>query len=444
MDQERLQRSTDTAGVTWDEAEESMSSLTMHQVATMPMAELARVAVAFVMEEAQPHMLARLAEAGMFEEVVGAFRELRVPDRLRKTWELAMSQACAQWQREVVVKLLACDDAEQEMEKLEPAVRLILASDDVAKFCEALEAECLQLLKAHSSTGLRDLVAAITWSPYRALGIMVARGALLLTEREESSWIETQIVGIRGDLDLLPHDKSADLLDLRAARVPQGEKNAALEAAQAALQAKGEQVRAMGEKLAAMEREIALRERRERRAREAASTPQLSAEAQQLRDLRDKHATLKSLYRESGDDRVKHRREVERLQEENKQLKAAQATTATSNHESDDEPGEVLIVAGPQPLRLIEFPKKFHAKLTEFPQQVGPAVMALLGRIAAGDAAAFTGLVKIYQCDDVVRARVAGDYRLLIRLQASCVQVLDVVNRRDLQARLKNMRASGG
>ena len=330
------------------------------------------------------------------------------------------------------------------MEKLEPAVRLILASDDAAKFCEAIEAECLQLLKTHSSMGLQDLVAAITWSPYRALGIMIARGALLLTEREASSWIEMQILGIRGDLDLPPHDESAELLDLRAARVPQGEKNAALEDAQAALQAKGEQVRAMGEKLAAMEREIALQERRERRATAVASTPQLNAEAQQLRDLREKHARLKSLYRDSGDDRVKRRREVERLQEENKQLKAANAMATTSSHGSDDEPGEALIVSGQQPLRLIEFPKKFHAKLTEFPQQVGPAVMALLGRIAAGDAAAFTGLVKIYECDDVVRARVAGDYRLLIRLQTSCVQVLEVVNRRDLSARLKSLRASGG
>ena len=69
--------------------------------------------------------------------------------------------------------------------------------------------------------------------------------------------------------------------------------------------------------------------------------------------------------------------------------------------------------------------------------------MPLLGRLASGEPAAFAGLVKIQECDDLVRARVAGSYRLLLRFTPAAVEVFDVVDRRDLQRRVKALRAKG-
>jgi hypothetical protein len=69
--------------------------------------------------------------------------------------------------------------------------------------------------------------------------------------------------------------------------------------------------------------------------------------------------------------------------------------------------------------------------------------MTQLGRIASGDPTAFAGLKRLQECEELVRARVAGDYRLLMHLTFEHVQVVDVVNRRDLQKRLRTLRATG-
>ena len=44
---------------------------------------------------------------------------------------------------------------------------------------------------------------------------------------------------------------------------------------------------------------------------------------------------------------------------------------------------------------------------------------------------------------EVLRTRVASDYRLLLHLTPTNVQVIDVVNRRDLEKRLKLLRTNG-
>jgi mRNA-degrading endonuclease RelE of RelBE toxin-antitoxin system len=67
--------------------------------------------------------------------------------------------------------------------------------------------------------------------------------------------------------------------------------------------------------------------------------------------------------------------------------------------------------------------------------------MLVLGRIAAGESG--VDVVKVLECEDVMRARVAGDYRVLFRYTSSVVEVLDVADRRDLQKRAKTLRAKG-
>ncbi len=447
-DQERLERSSDIAGVTWDEAEEDFASLTLEQVMKMPVAELERLWVAGAPEKLQVTMLHRLARAECFAAVVEAYRELGVPERLRVVWEDALLCAAARWKRDAVMQLLAaCPEAEARMAEFTPAVRLVAASDDAAKFCETLEAESLRLVKSHDSTGLRDLVAAVTASPYRALGILLARGAVLLTESEHSTCIYDQILSTRGELDLPPDDESADLLDLRAARGLQGEENADLREAQAKLEAKAAEVRAVRERLAATEREIALREKRASRAIER---PQANGHGdpvagEPVREMRAKMNRLKALLQERGEERVTLRREVEKLHDEVETLRSASATSAAGAAADEaEEAGEQVQVSGHQPVRLIEFPKKFREGLAEFPQPVGRAVLQHLGRIASGEPTAFMGLTKLHDCGNVLRLRVAGDYRLLLRLEPESVRVIDVVNRRDLQARIKILRASGG
>lgn len=448
QDDDRLRRSSAVAGKTWDELEdEGLQWFTLEKLAGLTLPELSRLYIARMPEEVQPGALQLLARAEYFDQVVEAFRELGLPDRLRGSWDFALQNATRAWRRDVAMRLIeACGDKAPPLEELRCNVRLLLASQDAAEFCAAVEAESLALLQAHDSKGLEYLVAGLTWSPYRALGIMVARGALLLTEPQESGWIFNEILSKRGDLGLPIDDPSADLLDERASRRAAGDDDTGLAEAQEKLEAKAAEVRQVREKLAAMQREIALREKRERRSAAERSTIAAAgaAEPAELRELRRKTETLKSLLNERGEERARLRREVEKLHTDLATLKEAQDASAPAAQEESDEPaGEAVEVHGQQPLRNIELPPKVYETLASFPPQVGRATMALLGRLAAGEASAFRGLVKIYECENVVRARVAGDYRLLLHFKPQALEVVDVVLRRDLQRRLKQLRAKG-
>jgi hypothetical protein len=445
-DEDRLRRSSAVAGKTWDELDQGIEAVTKAQVLQMTLPELVHLNVAYLLDEPQQSALARLAKGDHFDEVVSVFRELGLPERLRANWVFAVREATSAWRRDVVLQLLeAAGDAAPPLENLEGSVRLLLASHDPGEFCAAVEAESLALLKSHDSEELISLVAGLTWSPYRALGIMVARGALLLTEAKHSAWVFDEILSKRADLDLPIDDPVADLLDERASRRDAGQDDAALDEAQAKLEAKAAEVRQVREKLAAMQREIALREKRERRA--AAEQTQTAAasraEPAELREMRRKMETLKALLKERGEERVSLRRELEQLHTDYAALQAAQEAGAPAQEGDEEEEGEALEVHGQQPLRLIAFPKKFQELLASLPPQVGRAVLPLLGRLASGQPAAFKGLVKIRECAEVVRARVAGDYRLLLRFTPEVVEVFDVVDRRDLQKRVKLLGAKG-
>ena len=443
-DQERLRCSSSVAGKTSYELEGEIESVTPEDVLRMTLPELAQIYVAGLQGEVQSIALERLASGGHFDAVVEAFRELGVPERLREVWGRTVQYATQAWKREVVLQLIETGGEEApRLEELECSVRLLLAATDPAAFFAAVEAESRALLQSHDSEGLQYLVAGLIWSPYRALGIMVARGALLLTEPKHSEWIFDEIVTKRADLDLPIDDPSADLLDERASRRHAGDAQAGLEEAQAKLERKAGEVREVREKLAALQRDIAVREKREHRAAaQAPTTAAPPAEAAELREMRTKLETLKALLSERGEERVSSRRAVEKLQAELAELRAAQEATGAVA-ESDEPPSEALEVQGYQPLRTIELPKKVYETLAGFPAQVGRAVMTLLGRLGAGEPAAFMVLKKILECEEVKEARVAGDYRLLLRFTSEEVEVLDVVNRRDLQRQAKSLRRKG-
>ena len=90
-------------------------------------------------------------------------------------------------------------------------------------------------------------------------------------------------------------------------------------------------------------------------------------------------------------------------------------------------------------MRVIEFPKKFHRTLEGFPKQVGKGAMILLGRLAAGEPAAFTGIVRLNESPDTLRARIGIDHRMLFRLLPDSVLVVDLINRKDLESRIKQL-----
>jgi hypothetical protein len=446
-DQERLRlrNATDVAGKTRAEVERDLNAdLTKRRLELMMPANLVKLDPTRIPVELQEDYLLRLGAFRHFDALAEAFEKIGVPQHLQKVWSFAFHFAISSWQRDLVLRLLnTWPDAEKTLGAPQSGVPLILAADHPGKFLETLEAECLKALKSDDPLAVYQLGAAMLSSPYSALGILLARGALPIVEYKTASPLFEDILSVRGKLNLSPNDEFSDLMDERATRERGGDESAPLQEAQEKLETKAEEVRQLREKLTALERQIRLREKQE--SREAAATMNSpAADGQILRELRGKLGQLKSLLKERGEERVALRRDVEKLHQEMESLKSAPASgEMEASVVSDEGEGERIEISGNQPVRLIQFPKKFAETLARFPQHVARTAMNRIGRIASGEASALSELVKICNCEDVLRLRVAGDYRLLLQLFPDHVNVVDVVNRRDLQRRLKVLRTSG-
>src|SRR5204862_5249522 len=92
------------------------------------------------------------------------------------------------------------------------------------------------------------------------------------------------------------------------------------------------------------------------------------------------------------------------------------------------------------PLRLIEFPRNFLERLHQFPHHVARGAMVVLGRLAGGDPAAFSGAKRLKSAPDVMRQRVGIDFRLLFSLLSDRIQVIDLIPRQDLERRIKTLK----
>lgn len=92
-----------------------------------------------------------------------------------------------------------------------------------------------------------------------------------------------------------------------------------------------------------------------------------------------------------------------------------------------------------QPVRVSEFPRRFQETLRKFPRGVARACIVLVGRLAAGEAAAFRGVTRLRSDRNIWRQRVGADHRLLFRLHPETLEVLDLINRRDLERRIKTL-----
>ena len=64
----------------------------------------------------------------------------------------------------------------------------------------------------------------------------------------------------------------------------------------------------------------------------------------------------------------------------------------------------------------------------------------MLGRLAAGEPAAYVGVVRLKEAAETLRQRIGIDHRLLFRLHPDHVEVVDLLNRRDLARRINALR----
>ena len=454
-DQQRLLHSSEVAGLTQEEFEaEPEPHLT---AARMEKAEPFEVA-GFNPVKIPPALLdayfVRLAAFHLVDRGVEALEALGYSDKLEEAWGNVLFATTRAGRKDIAQRLLKLREPLGFTEdQLDVSDRLLLAQDDPAKCLQLIEEAARKILQTEDDQELLGLAYAVTWSKFGALGILLYRGVLPLVTPKQMTASYEQLLEARDRLNLLPDDPISDLVDKRLAEGKEDEskKDAAeLRKAQRLLDAKALEVRGLKEALNHMQREVTRREKTPH------PTPALSVpvpvpvlpaplvDERALKELRGKVEGLKSALNERHAERNSLRRDLQKahadletLRHSSPPAEARTGTEAGADHEEDWLlPQES---AGHQPLRLLEYPRNFLPRLHEFPRHVARGALSMLGRLAAGEVAAFVGAVRLKACPSVMRQRIGIDHRLLFRLLPDRVQVVDLIPRQDLERRIKTL-----
>ena len=451
-DAERLQHSTHIAGKIASEiAAAPEQYLDRAGLMKAQPVELSRIDPLELDADLVPVFFQRLCAYHMWEEFVTRMESVGWAEEFNDPWLVALYLTARDGRKDLVERLLALRRLVEEPPMVEPPpdyVRLLLVRDDTAAFLKVLGEITTESADADHFTCPLETALALLFSPFPALGILVGRGVIPFAEKKLAVNLLDEMLVAREKLGLSPDEPASDLLDKRfaseaiAGGAAETEK---LREARRNLKAKAEEVRRMQSNLDQLRAEVGrLEKKAAARAAETkpAATPAAPVDAEILRELRGKVATLKSALKERHEERATLRRDLNQTLTELETLRETKSQPAVSARPPDDPEDHLILpgeVEGNQPVRVIELPKKFHHTLAQLPRQVARGAMVLLGRLAAGEPDAFTGVVRLKQRPDTLRARIGIDHRLLFRLEAEAVHVVDLISRQDLERRIKTL-----
>ena len=339
---------------------------------------------------------------------------------------------------ERMMKLREAENLTEDQLRL--SQRLLMAQDDPGKCLLLIEEAAENAVKSETTDELIDLAYSVGFSKWAGLGLLLFRSVLPLAPEKAGQGYE-EMQGIRRRLNLPADDPIHGLLAALREKYKE-ETEAALQEAEEKFEAKRREVRALKESLDQLQKELA------RRDRPAAVDSQVSAPSngvseQKLRDLREKVKYLETNLKETHNERNELQRRLEKMHSTVEAFRSTAASTAGNGDSDMDHEDDLLMLQDAEtnhPLRLIEFPRNFQDRLNEFPHHVARGAMVMLGRLAGGDAAAFSGAKRLKSAPTVVRQRIGIDFRLLFRLLPDRIQVVDLITRQDLERRIKALR----
>jgi hypothetical protein len=435
-DEERLHHSSVVAGVT---VEELMAAPEPHLTAQlldgmMPPAMLKLDPLQIPAGLLDTYFL-RLCVFKQFDRAAEAFEKIGWPGAGMGSWERIMFFATQAGRRDVLQRVLREKPAEQADDDvgIPLGAALLLEEENPARILQILDESAKDVLATNDPNHLGHLAYGLLHSRNRALGILVARGTITIVPRDQAVSVMDGILEARDTLNLPPDDPIGDILDNRYAEHEADD--AKLRAARQTLGAKAQEVRELKEKLDWQEQEIARQEQQRAAAADAAP------EEIRLKAMRQKLAELKDALNERHLERNQLRRELQKAHTDLETFRQNSPAAAAEKAETDRE--EALLL--PQdavevhPVRLIDFPKGFQAVLAAFPRHVARAAMIMIGRLAAGEPAAFVGALRLKQVTEVMRQRIGSDYRLFFRLHPDRLQVIDFINRKDFDRWIKTL-----
>jgi hypothetical protein len=445
-DQERLLHSSEVAGLTQEE-------LSAHPDEHLTMERLNRTDP-FVLEHLDPLKIpaelermyfARLCAFNLFDQAATAF-ELRgyTPER-DELWKEVLFVASRAGHKNSIRRLAQVyPDPVKLQDEIYTGAALLLAEDNPAELLKLLDDCAADAVRKNEPGELQGISLALMYSRFRALGILVGRGAIPILPKKQAENVFDEILKTRDKLNLSPEDPIAELVDERFAEPEDDQKKESAELRQTRQKfaAKAQEVQTLKESLARLQTEITRREQKSAAvAQPMPTTGPKPADEPAVKEMRRKLEELKTALNERHLERNDLRRELQKAHTDLETLRQNNPNVATEKAEADREEELLLPQDAPEvhPVRVIEFPKSFQPTLAGFPRHVARAAMIMVGRLAAGEPAAYVGALRLNATPNVMRQRIGSDYRLLFRLHPDHLQVIDLINRKDLDRRLKTL-----
>jgi hypothetical protein len=444
-DQERLHRSSDVAGLTREELQaRPETDLNLERLNRTDPFELEHIDPAKIAPElVQPYFI-RLCAFNLFDRAAAAFEQLGYTTERNELWGQVMYLATRARHKDAIRRLAKLyPDPVKLQDEIYTGAALLLAEDDPAELIRLLDECASNAVQRNTPEELEGISLALMYSRFRALGILVGRGAVPILPQKEAATVFDEILNSRDRLNLSPDDPIGDVLDQRFAEHEDDHKkeSAELRKARQNLDAKARQVNELTESLAQLQKEIARREQKRAVVPQLAKAAAPVAEDPALKELRRRVEELKSALNERHHERNDLRRELQKAHNDLETLRQNAAPAVPSEAEPDREEELLLPQDAPEvhPVRLIEFPKGFQQTLAVFPRHVARAAVITAGRLAAGEPAAFVGALRLKATPKVMRQRIGSDYRLLFRLWPERLEIIDLVNRKDLDRLIKTL-----
>ncbi len=449
-DEERLEESSSVAGVTRTELTQCPEPyLTKEKLQQMRVYELLRLEVTRIQATLLPTLIRSLLSYSEYDAAVGVFEKLGVPAELVDWWDEVVYHVSRARRADLLRRLVHLrTDPAFKLDQIGLSARLLLARGESNPVLRLLEAEALKALHGGPGVDVMELPYALL-DQYPALGIFVARSMLPIGNQFDIMVLFDALLEARDELNLPPDDAFEDIFDERMAEDSDGEpKSDELAKASRELEAKAQEVRRLKLELERMRQDLDRREE-QRKVKltqtqpPTAVSPSGLVEDGALTDLRKRLAELKETLKERHAERNQLRRDLQKALTDVQELRekaTAAAPEPTIAAEKDED--RLFVPADSfdhQPVRLPAFPKKFQDSLAGYPKPVARSAMTLIGRLAAGDQAAFVGAKHLQMNHAVLRQRVGTDHRLLFRLSAETLEIIALINRRDLDRTIKNL-----
>jgi mRNA-degrading endonuclease RelE of RelBE toxin-antitoxin system len=453
QDLERLRDSSEIAGVTRQEQRESPEVyLTEERLWEMRAHDVVALDPALIPSELYDSYINCLNLYDEFEAVLAFLEVNGVQDAYEEHIVDSIEQALSAQKPEMARRLAAHVPEFKAAQSFFPlSFRFARDRLEHGPALKLVESAALENLDKASPT---DFICQLIDIGCPALGILAGRGAIAYSDLWEAETVLNHVLEARDRLDLPPADFAEDLFEQRlverASAATDTGTNVRNTAEYEQLQAASTRAQELEKKLT--EKERALKTAQQALARKqqpnvpkatVPDTPAITTRPNpEVAELQSAIVDLKQEVKRNHQDRNRYRRKFktavanrEAAEKENQAVRSELEARLAATEAFEDDAPELLLdeaVATSYPVRVPVFADRFTAVLGRLPEAAARKAVHLSGRLAAGEEAAFQGAKRLAANRMIIRQRL-GVYRLLFRLEATELVVLECVHRRELE-----------